>query len=277
MGATYSVELDLSINDEDALFKDMMKFIKENYSDKVWKDCAGKDELENIDDCIRVIFRGDFNKSDGVYFGDFDATYSYEGLLRDCFAEMCKSLNNGSKMTVCPDNDVYELYAIDGKMRKSEGKVYAGDPVTIEEIRGHYDEYVAEVQDWLWDAFRDINDGYAVLQMKETDDYNGKFSSYDRNIQHGFKISADNYNIFWAEEKLIGEPEKEINEIYRIFNAPDRPNLDDGYYGTSLSVSDVILTKSDGTVRAFYVDDIGFKELDKQFFNERNTKGMEKE
>lgn len=277
MGAAYSVELDLNINDEDTLFKDMMKFIKENYYDKVWRDCAGKDELENIDDCIRVIFRGDFNKSDGVYFGDFDATYSYEGLLRDCFAKMCKSLNNGSKMTVCPDNDVYELYAIDGKMRESKGKVYAGESVTIEEIRGHYDEYVAEVQDWLWDAFRDINDGYAVLQMKETDDYNGKFSSYDMNIQHGFKISADNYNIFWAEEKLMGEPEKEINKIYRIFNAPDRPNLDDGYYGTSLSVSDVILTKSDGAVRAFYVDDIGFKELDGQFFNERNTKGMEKE
>ena len=35
------------------------------------------------------------------------------------------------------------------------------------------------------------------------------------------------------------------------------------YYGHSLSVSDIIITKKDNQSQAFYVDDIGFKELPK--------------
>ena len=43
---------------------------------------------------------------------------------------------------------------------------------------------------------------------------------------------------------------------------PNRPGIDDEYYGTSLSVSDIILIKIKGDIKAFYVNGFGFKEIE---------------
>ena len=49
--------------------------------------------------------------------------------------------------------------------------------------------------------------------------------------------------------------------VYESFNRDSRLNIEDGYYGTSLSISDVIIIKEQGEIKSLYVDPQGFKEL----------------
>lgn len=53
-----------------------------------------------------------------------------------------------------------------------------------------------------------------------------------------------------------------LNNIYFKFNMPNRPNEDDNYYGTSLSVSDIVVIKRNGVTTAYYVDIFGFKKVE---------------
>ena len=49
-----------------------------------------------------------------------------------------------------------------------------------------------------------------------------------------------------------------LEEVFERFNADEKP---EGYTGHSLSVSDVVALKHDGTVSYHYCDSIGFREL----------------
>lgn len=69
----------------------------------------------------------------------------------------------------------------------------------------------------------------------------------------GLSVDAADYNICYVCE-WKGES---LDDIFTKFNV-DRP---EDFKGHSLSVSDVIVTRKDGNLEAYYVDSFGFAEL----------------
>lgn len=115
--------------------------------------------------------------------------------------------------------------------------------------------------------FSNLENGYAILQT--TLETPWKFRDYDEVVEiEGKEPQRTDYNMLYATEldkdvlTVYGSYTQIANAIYGMFNMPNRPNMNDGYYGTSLSVSDIILIKIKGDVKAFYVDGFGFKELE---------------
>lgn len=103
---------------------------------------------------------------------------------------------------------------------------------------------------------------YEILQIK--DGSNGehyRFWGMNYVQKKGLQINVGDY-----ESKYQGElkPGETLDTLYERFNLY-RP---DDFTGHSLSVSDVIVLKSGGDKKAFYVDYVGFSER-KDFFEER--------
>ena len=129
-----------------------------------------------------------------------------------------------------------------------------------------------------WESFfNDLSDGYAILQVRgdlpEQRDIH--FCSYEQ--ASGFlqrEPCREDYNMLYAEAFENNEITEIVNlnarydkntalgdYIYERFNADSRPGIDEGYYGTSLSMSDVLLVKEAEKITALYVDTFGFKEM----------------
>lgn len=60
-----------------------------------------------------------------------------------------------------------------------------------------------------------------------------------------------------------------LDNIFSVFNQDDKP---EGYKGCSVSVSDVIVLNRDGEAKAYYVDDIGFREVPEFFESADNAR-----
>lgn len=103
---------------------------------------------------------------------------------------------------------------------------------------------------------------YEILQIK--DGSNGEYYCFwgmNYVQKNGLQINVGDY-----ESKYQGElkPGETLDTLYERFNLY-RP---EDFTGHSLSVSDVIVLKSGGDKKAFYVDYVGFSER-KDFFEER--------
>ena len=69
------------------------------------------------------------------------------------------------------------------------------------------------------------------------------------------KIDGDIYDLIWEGEVDC----EDLDDVYRMFNI----NKPENFKGRSMSVSDVIeVYDPDGGSRFWYVDSIGFKEVD---------------
>ena len=115
--------------------------------------------------------------------------------------------------------------------------------------------------------FSNLENGYAILQTNLETLW--KFRDYDEVVKiTGKEPNRADYNMLYATEMdkdvltVYGSYIQIANAIFGMFNMPNRPNIDDGYYGTSLSVSDVIAIKVNNETKIYYVDGFGFKELD---------------
>lgn len=115
--------------------------------------------------------------------------------------------------------------------------------------------------------FSNFENGYAILQT--TLETKWKFRDYKEVVEiEGKEPERTDYNMLYITEldknvlTVYGSYIQIANAVYGMFNMPNRPGINDGYYGTSLSVSDIILIKIKGAVKAFYVDGFGFKELE---------------
>ncbi len=90
--------------------------------------------------------------------------------------------------------------------------------------------------------FRGLEDVEEILNREPTrEDYE---ILYAKNEEYGM----------WKEADFIPV----ANMLWIKFNEGNYPT---DYLGTSMSVSDVVLVKIKGTVKALYVDSFGFKEL----------------
>jgi hypothetical protein len=107
--------------------------------------------------------------------------------------------------------------------------------------------------------FTSMADGeYAVLQMDEGmvqwEEY--AYMSYRRDKD---RIHSGLYRCVYKDR--VENAEEHLDDIYCALQGV-RP---DGYTGTSLSVSDIILTKTRGKLSAYYVDTFGFQKLPQDF------------
>ncbi len=127
----------------------------------------------------------------------------------------------------------------------------------------------------------------ALLQLRHDrpDNRYIRFESYDSVVKElGKEPTADLYEVMWVEpfdpNKFIipkgymeyehlncpySDKDKEYiaESMFNKFNRTrTRPTIQDGYYGTSASVSDVILIKEDDKIYAMYIDSMGFKEIE---------------
>ncbi len=93
---------------------------------------------------------------------------------------------------------------------------------------------------------------YGIFQLKggeELRDYH--FESAERLKKNGLYIDRENYDRVYRGRLREGET---LDDIYQRFNI-DHPA---DFRGHSLSVSDIICVKSNGTTAAYYVDSVGF-------------------
>ena len=90
-----------------------------------------------------------------------------------------------------------------------------------------------------------------IYQLKEQVDPSKKFISYERLYQQFGGICETDYKSVFDGKLNAKEPE----EIYELLNEAVLPK---GYRGHRLTVSDVIVCASEGTVRCWYVDMDGF-------------------
>ena len=103
---------------------------------------------------------------------------------------------------------------------------------------------------------------YEILQIKDgSDGEQYRFWGMNYVQETGLQVNVSDY-----ESKYQGElkPGETLDTLYERFNLY-RP---EDFTGHSLSVSDVIVLKSGGDKKAFYVDYVGFSER-KDFFEER--------
>jgi len=114
--------------------------------------------------------------------------------------------------------------------------------------------------------FNETDAAYAILQLPIEADY--KFRGFEDMVKIAHKMpKREDYNLLYAAEIDVTKlgpttSSRDIADtIFAVFNMPDRPNDDDMYYGTSVSVSDVIVVKCGKIQFAFYVDTFGFERL----------------
>ena len=106
MGQCYCVDTDVK-------YKDKKKFVElgNKFIDDELAKGTGFDALDTIDRQIpdgiweAILTKRCMKKdTEGCYSSDFDATYSWEGLMVEFFEEVAPSLEDGSEMIIYPDS-----------------------------------------------------------------------------------------------------------------------------------------------------------------------------
>jgi len=125
----------------------------------------------------------------------------------------------------------------------------------ITEIDKHFAELTQNKEQTVEKSAPDQGDTFTIYQLKGGDETrNLRFEPPDRLEAAGLTVALENYNnIYTAPLDTDVIPE----DIYFSFNM-DKP---EDFTGHSLSVSDVVVMNRNGKETAYYVDDIGFKEL----------------
>ena len=96
---------------------------------------------------------------------------------------------------------------------------------------------------------------YAIYQYRQADDAIGyQYMSLDFIEKMGMSVKGSDYQMMYQG---VLEAQDTLEDLYIKFNI-DRP---EGFKGHSMSTSDVVILKRDGEMKAYYVNDIGFREL----------------
>ena len=103
------------------------------------------------------------------------------------------------------------------------------------------------------------DDAFAIFQLKDDDELRDiRFEPLRRVKSAGHSVMRENYHLIYTDQlSAEGSTYSKLDLLYYQFNN-DHP---EGYKGHSLSVSDVVALKQNGTVTCHYVDSFGFEEL----------------
>ena len=128
-----------------------------------------------------------------------------------------------------------------------------------------YEKAMKEVKEHE-DMYRNIFNGddctFAILQLPL--ESRNKYVSY-RKLLSSPDITDDNlvyagvYNLDKGDDFILYSFDEIAEKISKRFNSDHKNSM---YYGTSISVSDVILIKYEKLRFAFYVDKDGFERID---------------
>ena len=103
--------------------------------------------------------------------------------------------------------------------------------------------------------FSNTENSYAIYQYSQTHDEMGyQYMSLDFIEKMGMSVKGQDYQMMYQG---VLEVQDTLEDLYIKFNI-DRP---EGFKGHSMSTSDVVILKRDGEMKAYYVNDIGFREL----------------
>lgn len=103
--------------------------------------------------------------------------------------------------------------------------------------------------------FSNIENSYAIYQYHQADNEMGyQYMSLDFIEKMGMSVKGSDYQMMYQG---VLEAQDTLEDLYIKFNI-DRP---EGFKGHSMSTSDVVILKRDGEMKAYYVNDIGFREL----------------
>lgn len=96
---------------------------------------------------------------------------------------------------------------------------------------------------------------YAIYQYHQADNEMGyQYMSLDFIEKMGMSVKRSDYQMMYQG---VLEAQDTLEDLYIKFNI-DRP---EDFEGHSMSTSDVVILKRDGEMKAYYVNDIGFREL----------------
>lgn len=118
MGQCYSVTLKAKLKDADAFVRLTREFTKEwsqDYKDKL----TGISGIINFivgDGTVDVLYEDGFP----VFRGDFDASYSWDGVMSGWFAAVAPSLVDGSSIEVWPDEGSWKRTVVGGEASETE-------------------------------------------------------------------------------------------------------------------------------------------------------------
>ena len=105
------------------------------------------------------------------------------------------------------------------------------------------------------DLFLQTDNYYMVYQYDHTEgDWGYKFMGLDIIKNMGLAVDGKDYRMVYRDN--LNENES-LDELYARFNL-EQP---EGFEGHSMSVSDVIVIRRNGEMKAYFVDDVGFSEL----------------
>ena len=103
--------------------------------------------------------------------------------------------------------------------------------------------------------FSNTENSYAIYQYSQTHDEMGyQYMSLDFIEKMGMSVKGQDYQMMYQG---VLEVQDTLEDLYIKFNI-DRP---EDFEGHSMSTSDVVILKRDGEMKAYYVNDIGFREL----------------
>lgn len=105
--------------------------------------------------------------------------------------------------------------------------------------------------------FSNTENSYAIYQYHQVDNEMGyQYMSLDFIEKMGMSVKGQDYQMIY---RGVLEVQGTLEDLYIKFNI-DRP---EDFKGHSMSTSDVVILKRDGEMKAYYVNDIGFRELPK--------------
>lgn len=122
----------------------------------------------------------------------------------------------------------------------------------VEEFMTDSEDISSRDEDYLDKLYALTEPRFAIYQLKggeELRDY--RFEPADRLKKNGLYVDRENYNRVYRGRLKEGET---LEDIYKRFNL----NHPQDFQGHSLSVSDIVAVKSNGTIAAYYVDRVGF-------------------
>ena len=104
-------------------------------------------------------------------------------------------------------------------------------------------------------------DAYAIYQLKQTQDTRDlRFASMSQVLLAGKKIDREKYDLLYIGD-LPGQTDKQSGEILEEIFARFNLMKPEDFTGLSLSMSDIVGLKQNGSVSFHYVDTFGFREV----------------
>ncbi len=202
------------------------------YEDLVGLVCNEEGKLEGLP-LNRAVYG-----EDGEIFDIIAGTFLIVGLSEDNFAELPKELaEKYTKFFETPE----VFYSADGQIY-----VQKVEPSPAE----------AEHQEITEPSDTTSQRRYSIYQLKRSDELHDiRFEPFDRLQKNGIPCDIKNYDLVYSGRM---RPHETLENLFCKFNI-EHP---EDFRGHSLSVSDVVVVREQGKSTAYYVDSVGFKQLD---------------